>query len=385
MMAILLRKVAGQAVHWASLGMRSGAWHRRLLCLAATVLLFVSGMSAQDARQQIKKQLGKLQHEADSAPRSDVAWKQLGPSALLALNRAHSSLAAGRLYAALDDMSVAWKQLAGYGAIAENPAVQQQGMQAFEAAWRRLNGTLTDDERRYDAGSWDKSPAVVRALAETAEASVQPMYTASRSYAGITEPVFGLVYLGYAQGWAESALFYKSLRFEVSGQPRPMHSFLPEIQRLADQVQSAYKPPVSIAHRAEFDHISAVLKQARELDAAHLNYGALLEYLEALRHFRAIERPPDLVLSEEDVHASAVVARGRLSQLPFDDSIGQLFLEKAEAEIADSAGKQGGLNAAKLDLDVTLPAYFAAVQSTGTPMTAPTFQVTVTLVRWPYT
>lgn len=104
-----------------------------------------------------------------------------------------------------------------------------------------------------------------------------------------------------------------------------------------------------------------------------------------MRHFGAIERTPNSVLSEEDVHASAVVARGRISQLPFDDSIGQLFLEKAEAELANSAGQQGGLNAAKLDLDVTLPAYFAAVQSTGAPMATPTFQVTVTLVRWPYT
>lgn len=360
---------------------------RRRFVIILIFCLSGCNLFAQPARKQIEKQLRLLQSriESFSAPDSADSWSQFSPLVVSSLGRAHRSLTAGRPYAALDDITIAWKQIAGYEAIAGNPQVRSsEDMQAFESAWRRVDGILKEDERRYSEEPSDHSPAVVRALSETAEASVRPMYTASRSYAAITKPADGLIYLGFARGWAELAVFYRSLQYEASGKQRSMHSFLPEIQRLEQRVREAYQPPASVQYGAEFDRVSALLKQARELDAAGLYYGAVLEYLESLRHFGAIEHVPSYA-NEEDVHAMAVAARARLAHSPYDDSIAQFIIEKAEAEISNPGNKQGSLNAAKQDLEVIVPAYFALVESASAPAVASAHQITVTLVRWPYT
>ena len=55
-----------------------------------------------------------------------------------------------------------------------------------------------------------------------------------------------------------------------------------ELDALEGELLSAYKPPASIDRHREFIAASSTLKEARELDAAGLSYGALLRYLQAV-------------------------------------------------------------------------------------------------------
>jgi hypothetical protein len=63
-----------------------------------------------------------------------------------------------------------------------------------------------------------------------------------------------------------------------------------------------------------------------------------------------------------------------------DHSIGRLFVEMAQADLAEAREER----AAALVSDV-LPRYFAALEASRPAARAPQPRVTVTLVRWPFT
>ena len=82
-----------------------------------------------------------------------------------------------------------------------------------------------------------------------------------------------------------------------------------------------------------------------------------------------------------------------------DDSIALLFIQQAQSELAvalapgDEAEEAAGTEAATRNallsaaavLERVLPAYDAAIEGEGAPAPAGAAEVTVTVVRWPYT
>ena len=146
---------------------------------------------------------------------------------------------------------------------------------------------------------------------------------------------------------------------------------------------AAYRPPASIDRHGEFIGASSTLKEARELDAAGLRYGALLRYLQAALRFAPLRKVPPSV----DAGALAKLLRGldaRLSARGVDHSLGRLFLEAAQADVASAAAGTSPAVAAAITSDV-LPRYFAALEPARPEAPKPAPKVTVTLVRWPYT
>ena len=116
-----------------------------------------------------------------------------------------------------------------------------------------------------------------------------------------------------------------------------------------------------------------------ELDAAGLRDGALYKYLQAA------QRLP-VVRNGADVPGRLAALEKRLDECPVDSSIGQLYLEIARADLAAAAPDRPATAAAAIADDV-LPRYFAAlaVGTRPSPTPRPPAEVTVTLVRWPYT
>jgi hypothetical protein len=129
--------------------------------------------------------------------------------------------------------------------------------------------------------------------------------------------------------------------------------------------------------------VSAGLKEARELDAAGLRYGALLKYLQTVQRFA-------LIRADSPVPGSDALARrlheleSRFGKNGADDSIGRIFLEAAQADLAHPAAG-GSPNAAAVIAADVLPRYFDALSPARPEPRPPEPQVTVTLVRWPYT
>jgi hypothetical protein len=167
--------------------------------------------------------------------------------------------------------------------------------------------------------------------------------------------------------------FYRKLSEPTSRQAPPVRALHGEMDALEGELLAAYRPPASIEKHGKFIGASSTLKEARELDAAGLRYGALLRYLQAARQLAAIRGTAPL-------EAQALAGRirewdARLSAGTVDHSLGRLFLESAQSG-ADDAGAV---------VQDVLPRYFAALEPARPEPPGPAPKVTVTLVRWPYT
>ncbi|HXO18656.1 MAG TPA: hypothetical protein VOA87_01900, partial [Thermoanaerobaculia bacterium] len=272
--------------------------------------------------------------------------------------------------------------LAATAYLSQRPADERRSEAAFEAEWARMGGVLRADLGAPSAAAFDGvRPAAARALGEAALPQVRAYYQASLDYGKSTEPASGLYYLGLAQAERELAAFCRTLSAPSSLPPPPVRDLHAELDALEGELLAAYRPPASIARHGEFIGASSTLKEARELDAAGLRYGALLRYLQAAQRVAALRPPSPTPL---DLAAGALARRlreldARLAASGVDDSLGRLFLETAEAEAAASPSA-----AAEIAGDV-LPRYFAALAPARPEPPKPAPRVTVTLVRWPYT
>jgi hypothetical protein len=255
-------------------------------------------------------------------------------------------------------------------------AEQRNDMARMDAEWARMGSTLREELGALSPGStFDGAPAVARALGEAARAQVRGYYDASLDYAHNTMPDQGYYYLGSAEGQRELAAFCRTVAAPSDLRPPALRSIGPELRSLEADMLAVYKPPLSVNHHGEFIGASSTLKEARELDAAGLYHGALLRYLQAAQIFAPLRQPPLPTLTADALNRKLQEQAARLSAGGTDHSLGQLFLEMAQSEPA---------SAPVIATDV-LPRYFAALEPAPPEAPQPKPEVTVTLVRWPYT
>jgi len=288
------------------------------------------------------------------------------------LSRADEERRAGRLWVALERIRDA----------AREAAVQESrdARVGFDAEWTRTSGEL----RRRDSSrtSWGNAAAAARALGEAAEGTALPLADASRAYAGVTNVEAGRYYLADALAASDFGAFCRALP-GAAGPAPSFRSIAPELARLQERLDAAFVPPRSIDRHAEFIRLNAAVKTARELDAGGRYAGARYEYLDALQRLGLLlGDAADTGGTADSVRAKLEAQRSALGSSGRDDSLGTLFLERAESALA--AGGPGGIAAASVIASSVLPAYAAAFGPSSAPPAADA-AVTVTLVRWPYT
>ena len=312
----------------------------------------------------------------------DDLWGQIKPMSEAALSRASDALRGGRRLLALQRLAAVRVNLAATAWIERLPEKQRNDSVAFESQWKRLAKTF-ENERPSGESFAGVQPAAVRAVAESALPQARVFYEASLEYGRNTTPALGLFYIGSAQAQKELAEFCRSLAEAPSGRAPALRELGGELDALEGEILSLYRPPASIDRHSDFIAVNAAVKEARELDQAGLRYGALLRYLQAAQRFAAL-RPapakPDADLARRLAELDARLAAGGV-----DHTVGRLFLEAAQADLAaPAAGSAPGAMAAAIVAEV-MPRYFAALEpaAPGKPKPAP--EVTVTLVRWPYT
>jgi hypothetical protein len=193
-------------------------------------------------------------------------------------------------------------------------------------------------------------------------------------------PDSGLYYLGSAQAQRDFLAFAPTLSEPWRGNPPPVRSLAAELDALQAEMLVLYRPPLSIDRHPQFITASSLVKEARELDASSLRYGALLRYLMAAYRLAPLRAAPP-VLEAAALAAELGRFEARLSDAGVDHSLGRLFLELAQAEAETPAG---AANASAIALDV-LPRYFRALEPAPARPPAATPQIRITLVRWPYT
>jgi hypothetical protein len=134
-------------------------------------------------------------------------------------------------------------------------------------------------------------PAALRALGEAALPQLRVYYDASLEYGRNTMPDSGLFYLGSAQAQRDFVAFARTLAERSSARAPAVRALEPELDALDKEMLAAYRPPLSIDKHPQFITASSLLKEARELDAARLRYGALLRYLQAAYRFAPCASP----------------------------------------------------------------------------------------------
>lgn len=246
-------------------------------------------------------------------------WDQIKPGAAPIIARAEEALRDGRRFLALQRYAAVSTNLQAAMYANKHTADDRKNQARFESEWKRLGGSLRSDLQSPSPEALeDIQPAAVRAFAETA---------------------------------------------------------LPQV-RLA-----LYRPPLSIGKHPEFIGASSMLKEARELNAAGLRYGALIRYLEAARRVGQLRGTHPL--QREELTKRLRDFEAKLSAGNLDQTIGQVFVESAQSDLASPP--QTPPVVATSIVTYVLPRYFAALQPAPPAKPKPAPTVSVTLVRWPYT
>jgi hypothetical protein len=359
------------------------------LLLAPILFGALTSLAAgQDAKSQIKAEIERQQHSLKEKPITDPDYAPVSSMASQSLQGAAAALDSGKLYLSLEMLLQAEDFLQGARFPVEKAEAVKSGLPAFEAEWEKVSLILTAYDRDVRKKDWGASPAAVRAVSETALGRSVPLLEGGRGFAVSTKPSDGLFYLGQAQGEAAFAQFSSTLPLPRNAAPFPLRSFLPELHKLQEKTNTAFKPPRSIQLHERFIALNSTLKLAEELDAQKSYAGALYQYLEATRHFGMLDAPQVEVARQSALKDAITAALKKLAASKQDDSTAQLFVERAATQIAPADGSAPTTDewrSAQVILDQVLPAYREAQKPAAPLEQASGKTVDVTLVRWPYT
>jgi hypothetical protein len=359
-----------------------------ILCaLIAVVCGFLTASAAaQDAAARVKIKSEQLQTSLGAIPASFPGASDIKSQLSKQLQASRDALRAGRLYVSLEDLASASDTLQGMREVGSR--LEAVKTTEFEAEWGEASTELTALDQKLRGTKWDNAPAAIRALAETAQGKMIPLLEGGRGFATASGPEAGLFYVGQARGEADFAEFCAALKVSRTSAPLPLRSLTSELQKLQAKTNDAFQPPRSIDLHSRFIVLNSALKLAQELDADGLYAGALYEYLVATLQYGLLDAPAVGAARQSNLPAAIAAARAKIESSGRDDSIAELFLERAESEINPASGSRptpDDWRSADLILSRVLPAYAAALQTPASTAPASAKHVEITLVRWPYT
>jgi hypothetical protein len=370
--------------------MRRPALRFTLLLAVSTAAAAPAVVRAGERSDPLAAEIARLDSFIRNNRSNDELWPDVKKSTEPALTRSRAALDAGRRWLALQRLASVAVNLDGSAYLQQRTIDQRTESAAFETEWTRMGDVLREElETIAPEAMQAVAPAAVRAVGETALFQVRPFYESSLDYGRSTMPDAGLFYLGSAQAARDLARKSRTLSVPSKDAPPSLRSLAPEIDALEGVLLATYRPPVSIERHSDFIGASSTLNDARRLDAAGLRYGALLRYLQAA--LRTVSLKGSAPADVAALRARLPEMARRLDARGVDHTVGRIFLEAAEEDLASAAsappavgGAPPGVTAAAVFDDV-LPRYFAALEPARPTAARPAAEVTVTLVRWPFT
>ena len=344
-------------------------WLSVLTVSAATLLV------AEYARQEsaapapaaaMAAEMVRARAELAAAPEAERA------APIARLDRARAALDAGRSLLALYLLEAPWEGGRNWTFVKAAAAVTSPEL--FARKWAE-----TGEPKPIAAPRGaPRRPALVDAIASAAEARGLTTYHASRFYGEDAGVPAGLYYLGDSHSVMAFASLARSLDWTAPGAPPPLRSIANEIGALDIEMTTAYES-MQPADHSSYIVSSASLKQARILNERGQFGGALFQYLLSRYLFAPLRGPASQDATVERIQQSRASLDPRL-----DNSIAELFLQLAEEGSAgtEPARRRGAAAA----IEDVVPAYLRAIAPPATTTAAAaSAQVTITLVRWPFT
>jgi hypothetical protein len=361
-----------------------------VLLLPLVLIALLPSLAAADnaAGSQIKSEIARLQQSIKDHPISDKDAAQVASIAEGALNSSSTALNAGQIYLALEKLGQAEDFLRGARSMADKAEVERGGLPAFQSQWGKVSLRLTVLDKDAHARQWTNAPLAIRALAEAAQGKAIPLLEGGQGFATATGPKDGLLYVGEAEGEADFATFCATLKISEKATAQHPRSLLPELQALQTKTNAAFQPPQSIDLHSRFIALNSQIKLAQELDASRFYAGALYAYMEAVRHYGMLREPPLDSAKQATLIQDLAAERKKLAASSSDESLAQLFLERAESYTVHPDGSAPSADewrGARVILDQVIPAYYTALKPAAPLERASGKTVDITLVRWPYT
>jgi len=358
------------------------------LILFVGVLVFALAATSQDMASKIQNEIERLQTALKEKPVTDPNYAEVGSMVDAALQASARASDARRFYSSLENLGQAEGLVGGVRAIVDKTPLLKGGLPAFESEWGAASLRLTRFDKQAHGRKWESTPVAIRALSEAAQGKAIPLLDGARGFATAKEPSDGLFYMGEAEGQAEFAQFCATLNPPAVKSRFPLRSYLPELQALQAKTNAAFQPPRSIELHPRFIALNSTIKLAEELDSTRFYAGSLYQYLEATRHYGMLDAPPLDDAGQSSLKEALAAAEKKLAASTGDNSIAQLFLQRAESQTTHADGSAPSADewrGAQVILDQVLPAYEAARLPASPMQKAPGKTVEITLVRWPYT
>ena len=362
--------------------------HLTVLSFACLLLIANVKAYAQDAATQTKAEIQRLQQSLKEQPVQGPDLADLTKGIEQRLKDADSARSAGRLYLSLENLGQAEDYFQAVRTIEAKADAIKDNLPAFEAEWGKASLEYTALDKQAHQRNWERFPAAVRALSESAQGRTIPLLEGSRGFATATKPQDGLAYMGEAKGEAAYASFLYGLSLARKGAPFPLRSVLPELEALQEKTNAAFQPPRSIDMHPRFINLNATLKFARELDSSKAYAGALYQYLEAARHYGMLDPTVPDEAKQSALRSQVAEELKKVSSSKRDDSIAQIFLEKANGWLNKPEGASPSSDewrAVQVIVQQVLPAYYSALKPAAPVQQRASRTATLTLVRWPYT
>ena len=362
----------------------------RVFRISVFLLLAAASCFAQDASKKIASEINRVKNQIGAGPANFEQWTKLKPGVDAGFVRAEENLKAGRAYRSLEELVYAAQVALGAKYAAQDPELLKKGLAGFEPEFNKAMAKYTALDNQAQARAWGDAPVAIRALSESADQLGIEVVEASRAYeASLDDPTFGYFYIGEAEGFTDFSRFLFDAKFHRKGAAFPLRSYRPEIQRLQDRINAAFVPPASVDHHDEFIQINSSLKVAGEMDARRYYAGALYQYLRALQLFADVSTTVPSEAERGELQKKAEAIRQQLKHSKLDESVAEMFLERAEGITATYSGQPAPGDEAwrnhKAIVEQVMPAYYEARDSHPELQNPATKILTVTVVRWPYT
>jgi hypothetical protein len=337
-----------------------------------------------DPADPLARELARWVSYAETNASRDELFTQVRGATGPALSQAGDALRAGRRLYAFQRLAAARAPLAAWTYVGGRPEAERKDAARFEAEWSRMGRELERDLGSISPSALDGvTPAALRAIGETALPQVKAYYESSLSYGRATSPESGLFYLGNAIAARDLVGLCRQVAKSDWKAAPPLRALDAELDALETAVLAAYRPPASIDRHSEFIGLGSALNEARELSALGLRHGALLRYLQAVQRLAPLKGAAPL-LDARSAAERLEAWKARLARTGADQSVGELFLEAAEAERAGAAAGSP-LPVASAVVNEVLRRYLEALEPAAPRKPLPPAEVTVTLVRWPFT
>lgn len=350
-----------------------------------SALFAVTGLIYPETpKDPLASEIQKWQEYTRDNKSTDENWTQLKGTVEPILNRAERSVQQGKRLYALHLLGAVRVFLAANQYLEKAPADAHQQMGAMEEEWKKTGVILDPVISGKNPVQLGGRSAAVQAVGELAESEIKPYYEASVEYGRNTDADAGLYYIGSALAQYDMARFCASFDGGKETGGLKVSNLTQEMNGFEDELLSQYKPPASVDSHPLFIRTSAMLKEARELESAGKFDGALYEYLNARLRLSKITDAGKSITAEEANRRAAEV-RKQLAEKDGDHSLAFLYLEMAEVEASEPNPELKGGETARAVFEIVLPHYFKALEPAAAASAQPKPEVTVTLVRWPYT